>query len=72
MLDNDATGAQTEEHQRRMMREIALLTEGSDGTLDPADYQRTVDTLLAGGSDPVISEEPEGATTSVVTDAALN
>ena len=72
VLENDATGAQTEEHQRRMVREIALLTEGSDGTLDPADYQRTVDTLLAGGSDPVITEEPEGATTSVVTDAALN
>ncbi len=72
VLDNDATGAQTEAHQRRMVREIALLTEGSDGTLDPADYRRTVDTLLAGGSDPVIGQEPRGATTDVVTDAALN
>ncbi len=71
VLEYDETGAQTEAHQKRMVREIALLTAGSDGSLDEADYQRTVDTLLAGGSDPVISAEPEGAWTSVVTDAAL-
>jgi len=53
VLDNDATGAQTEKHQRRMMGEIAKLTAGSNGTLDPADYERTVNTLLKGGSDPV-------------------
>ena len=61
VLDNDATGAQTEKHQRRMMGEIAKLTAGSNGTLDPADYERTVNTLLKGGSDPVISKAPEGA-----------
>ena len=72
VLDNDATGAQTERHQRRMMGEVAKLTAGSNGALDPADYARTVATLLAGGSDPVISMEPEGAWTSVITDAALN
>ena len=72
VLDNDATGAQTEKHQKRMMGEIAKLTAGSNGTLDPADYQRTVDTLLAGGSDPVMSMEPEGAWTSAITDQALN
>ena len=72
VLDNDATGAQTEKHQKRMMGEIAKLTAGSDGRLDPADYQRTVDTLLAGGSDPVISMQPEGAWTSEITDQALN
>jgi len=70
VLDNDATGAQTEKHQVRMMGEINKLTEGSDGTLDPADYQRTVDTLLSGGSDPVITKEPEGAWTHAVTDKA--
>ena len=32
---------------------------------------RTVATLLAGGSDPVITAEPEGAFTHAVTDAAL-
>jgi NitT/TauT family transport system substrate-binding protein len=72
VLDNDETGAQTEAAQIRMMGEIAKLTAGSNGALDPADSQRTVDTLLAGGSDPVISAAPEGAWTSVITDAALN
>ena len=72
VLDNDETGAQTEAAQVRMMGEIAKLTAGSNGALDPADFQRTVDTLLAGGSDPVISAQPEGAWTSVITDAALN
>ncbi|TBX27766.1 ABC transporter substrate-binding protein [Nioella sediminis] len=71
VLDYDETGAQTESHQVRMMSEIALLTAGSDGRLDEAAYQRTVDTLLAGGSDPVITAEPEGAFTHVVTDMAL-
>jgi len=68
VLDNDATGAQTEEHQIRMVSEINKLTEGSDGVLDEADYRRTVDTLLGGGSDPVISEEPDGAWSHAVTD----
>lgn len=71
VLENDETGAQTEQHQKRMMGEVAKLTAGSNGALDPADYERTVATLLAGGSDPVISKAPEGAWTSVVTDAAL-
>ena len=70
VLDNDATGAQTEKHQVRMMGEINKLTEGSDGSLDPADYERTVKTLLSGGSDPVITEAPEGAWTHAVTDKA--
>ncbi|WP_417769078.1 ABC transporter substrate-binding protein [Stappia sp.] len=68
VLENDATGAQTETHQKRMVREINKLTEGSDGRLDMEDYQRTVNTLLGGGSDPVITREPTGATTTVVTD----
>ncbi|WP_170450296.1 ABC transporter substrate-binding protein [Ruegeria arenilitoris] len=72
VLENDATGAQTEEHQKRMMGEIAKLTAGSNGALDPADFERTVNTLLAGGSDPVITKKPEGAWTSQITDAALN
>ncbi len=71
VLDNDASGAQTEKHQKRMMGEVAKLTAGSNGALDPADYQRTVDSLLAGGSDPVISKAPEGAWTHEITDLAL-
>ena len=71
VLDNDASGAQTEKHQRRMMGEINKLTAGTDGKLDPADYERTVQTLLSGGSDPVISEPPKGAWSHVVIDKAL-
>ena len=71
VLENDATGAQTEKHQIRMMGEINKLTEGSDGKLDPADYDRTVKTLLSGGSDPVITKAPEGAWTHAVIDKAL-
>jgi len=73
VLDNDATGAQTEAHQIRMMREVAKLTAGSNGALDPADFERTVESLLAGGSDPVITKHPdEGAWTHMITDEALN
>ena len=64
VLENDETGAQTEKHQRRMMGEInKLVGDGEQGIgyLDPADYQRTVKVLLAGGSDPVITKAPEGA-----------
>jgi NitT/TauT family transport system substrate-binding protein len=71
VLDNDASGAQTEKHQKRMMGEIAKLTAGSNGALDPADYERTVATLMGGGSDPVITKMPSGAWTHAITDAAL-
>lgn len=72
IIENDETGAQSEAAQVRMMQEVAKLTAGSNGALLEADFQRTVDTLLAGGSDPVISKQPEGAWTSVITDKALN
>lgn len=71
VLDNDETGAQTKAHQVRMMGEIAKLTAGSNGSLEPADYERTVATLMAGGSDPVITKMPDGAWTHAITDAAL-
>ena len=70
VLEYDETGAQTEKHQRRMMGEISKLTAGG-GKLDEADYERTVDTLLGGGSDPVISMKPEGAWTHQIWDAAF-
>ena len=72
VLEYDETGAQTEKHQVRMMGEIAKLTAGSSGALDADAYARTVATLLAGGSDPVISKAPEGAWTAKITDAALS
>lgn len=71
VLENDATGAQTEAHQKRMMGEIAKLTAGSNGALAEEDYKRTVAALMSGGSDPVITAEPAGAWTSVITDKAL-
>ncbi len=71
VLENDSTGAQTEKHQVRMMGEINKLTAGSNGKLDPADYESTVATLMGGGSDPVISKKPSGAWTHVVIDKAL-
>jgi len=72
VLDNDASGAQKEAHQKRMMGEINKLTAGSTGKLDPADYERTVVTLMgAGGEQPVITKAPTGAWTHAVIDAAL-
>ena len=71
VLEYDETGAQTEKHQVRMMGEVAKLTAGSNGALNEADYQRTVESLLSGGSDPVITKAPKGAWTHAITDLAL-
>jgi NitT/TauT family transport system substrate-binding protein len=71
VLDNDASGAQTKEHQARMMSEIAKLVEGGKlGYLDTTAYERTVAELLAGKSDPVISKKPIGAFTHAIWEAA--
>ncbi len=68
VVDNDASGAANVDIQKRQMGEINKLTEGSDGTLDVAAAERTVETLMKGGSDPVITKKPEGAWSSAVTD----
>ncbi|MEM1365362.1 MAG: ABC transporter substrate-binding protein [Pseudomonadota bacterium] len=70
ILENDASGAQTEEGQTRMMKEIAKLLSDTPA-LDMAAYDTTVASLLSGGSDPVISKAPEGATTDIVTKKAM-
>jgi len=73
VLDNDTTGAQKAGHQTGMMAEIAKLITGGGkglGYLDEAAYARTVDVLLAGKSDPVITRKPEGAWTHIVWDKA--
>ncbi|HKK96675.1 MAG TPA: ABC transporter substrate-binding protein [Marivita sp.] len=72
VLEYDETGAQTETHQKRMMGEVAKLTAGSNGALDPADFERTVSTLLAGGSDPVITEAPGDAAWTHAISSVLN
>lgn len=73
VLANDATGAQTEKHQLRMMKEIAkLVGKNPKGTgwLDDTAAERTVETLMSGGSDPVITKKPEGAWTHAVIEKA--
>jgi len=73
VLANDATGAQTEKHQLRMMKEIAkLVGKNAKGTgwLDDAAAERTVETLMSGGSDPVITKKPEGAWTHAIIEKA--
>ena len=73
-LQNDETGAQTEKHQKRMMGEIAKLVGTNPkgtGYLDEAAFNRTVETLMGGGSDPVITKKPAGAWTHDVIDKAM-
>lgn len=73
VLENDETGAQTEGHQKTMMQEIAkLVGENPKGTgwLDDAAAERTVETLMSGGSDPVITKKPEGAWSHAVMEKA--
>jgi NitT/TauT family transport system substrate-binding protein len=72
VLKNDASGAQKEAHQKRMMAEVAkLVAGGKTGMLDPKAYERTVATLMGGKSDPVITKKPAGATTDKVFAAAM-
>jgi len=69
VLENDATGAQTEKHQKRMMAEIAKLIDTKNlGRLNEDSYDRTVNILLAGDSKLVISKKPEGAFTQEIWD----
>ena len=69
ILATDTTGARTEKDQKRMMGEIAKLLDTGNARLDPKDYERTVATLMSGGSDPVINKRPTGAWTHAVYDA---
>ena len=71
VVDNDDSGAQTVEHNTIQMGEIAKLTAGSNGALSEADFNRTVSSLMTGGSDPVITKMPSGAWSHVITDQAL-
>ena len=72
VLENDDTGAQTEKHQRRMMREISKLLGNQPqgvGYLVPSDYERTVEVLMSSDSDPVITRKPNGAWSHAIWDA---
>ena len=74
VIDNDESGAQSLAHQQYMMSEVAKLTAGGNGALDPADFDATVASLLAAVSpeNPAITKAPEGkAWTHEITDKAL-
>ena len=66
-LDNDDTGAQTLEHQLYMVGEVGKLIAGANGVLDVAAYERTEQALL---DQNIIENQPEGAWTHAVTEAA--
>jgi NitT/TauT family transport system substrate-binding protein len=69
ILAGDSTGAKTAKDQKRMMTEVSKLLGDANGKLDVKDYDRTVATLMSGGSDPVITKKPEGAYSFAVYDA---
>jgi len=61
-------GGQDENHQKRMMGEVAKLIDHGDGKLIEAAYDRTAKALL---DQKIISKEPAGAWTSAITDKAV-
>ena len=71
VVDNDDSGSQRLDLNTIQMSEIAKLTAGSNGALSEADFNRTVSSLMTGGSDPVITKMPSGAWSHVITNAAL-
>jgi NitT/TauT family transport system substrate-binding protein len=65
VMDN---GGQDENHQKRMMGEVAKLIDNGDGILIEAAYDRTAKALL---DQKIIEKQPTGAWTHEITDAAL-
>ena len=61
-------GGQDENHQKRMMGEVAKLIDNGDGKLVQAAYDRTAKALL---DQKIITKEPSGAWTSAITDKAV-
>lgn len=68
IVDADETGAAEYDHQLYMVGEVSKLVDASDASLDAATYERTVKALL---DQKIISNTPEGAWTSVVTDKVM-
>jgi NitT/TauT family transport system substrate-binding protein len=60
-------GGQDENHQKRMMGEVAKLIGDGTGKLDTTLYDRTAKALL---DQKIINKEPSGAWTHDITDAA--
>ena len=61
-------GGQDENHQKRMMGEVAKLIDNADGKLIPEAYERTAKALL---DQKIISKPAEGAFTTAITDKAV-
>jgi NitT/TauT family transport system substrate-binding protein len=61
-------GGQDENHQKRMMGEVAKLIDNADGKLIEAAYERTAKALL---NQKIITKEPTGAWTAAITDEAI-
>ncbi|MGD9914173.1 MAG: ABC transporter substrate-binding protein [Rhizobiaceae bacterium] len=61
-------GGQDENHQKRMMGEVAKLIDNADGKLIEAAYERTAKALL---DQKIITAEPKGAWTAAITDKAV-
>ena len=73
IVEADPAGVATMAIQSRQMGEVAGLIPGSSkglGYLDPAAYERTVNVLMSGDSDPVITTMPEGAWSHVAWEKA--
>jgi len=66
VVDSDETGAAELAHQQYMMGEVAKLVDADDAALDMTTYERTVQALL---DQKIVENQPEGAYTTVVTDA---
>ena len=65
VVDN---GGQDENHQKRMVGEVAKLIDNADGKLIEEAYQRTAKALM---DQKIITKEPEGAWTAAITDKAI-
>ena len=66
VVDMDETGAAELDHQLYMVGEVSKLVDAEDPALDMATYERTVKALQ---DQAIIKAAPEGAYTTVITDA---
>tara|TARA_R110002124_G_scaffold9547_15_gene48984 strand:+ start:3381 stop:4355 length:975 start_codon:yes stop_codon:yes gene_type:complete len=65
VVDSDDTGGAELAHQLYMVGEVSKLVDASDPALDMTTYERTVQALL---DQEIITTEPSGGYTTVVTD----
>jgi NitT/TauT family transport system substrate-binding protein len=66
VVDSDESGAAELAHQKYMVGEVSKLVDAKDPALDMAAYDRTIKALV---DQKIISKAPEGAYTTVITDA---